>query len=53
MVGDIGELKVWAMRRSCTVISGVDKEFETRLVVFVGSYVSNIPVEFDGATLVL
>ena len=52
MVGDIGELKVWAMRRSWIVISGVDKEFETCLVAFVGNYVSDVPVEFDGAPLV-
>lgn len=53
MVGDIGELKAWTMRGSCAVISGADKEFETRLVAFVGSYVSNVPVKLDGATLVL
>ena len=53
MVGDIGELEAWAMCRSCTVISGVDKEVETCLVAFVGSYVSDVPVKFDGSTLIL
>lgn len=52
MVGDICELRVWAMCRIWIVISGVDKEVETRLVAFVGSYISDVPVEFDSATLV-
>ena len=53
MVGDIGELEAWAMCRIWIVISGVDKEVETCLVAFVGNYVSDVPVKFDGAPLVL
>ena len=52
MVGDIGELEAWAMCRIWIVISGMDKEVETRLVALVGSYVSDVPVELDGAPLV-
>ena len=52
MVGDIGELEAWAMCRIWIVISGMDKEVETRLVAIVGSYVGSVTVKLDGAALV-